>query len=110
MRMVIECKRDSNPHKVLNNLFKHTALQMAFNANIVALVDGQPQTLPLKAILQHHIDWRREVILKRTEYDLQKARDRAHILEGLKVALDNLDEVIATIRAAADVDGARAAT
>ena len=109
MRMVIECKRDSNPHKVLNNLFKHTALQMAFNANIVALVDGQPQTLPLKAILQHHIDWRREVILKRTEYDLQKARDRAHILEGLKVALDNLDEVIATIRAAADVDGARTA-
>ncbi len=109
MRMVIECKRDSNPHKVLNNLFKHTALQMAFNANIVALVDGQPQTLPLKAILQHHIDWRREVIVKRTEYDLQKARDRAHILEGLKVALDNLDEVIATIRAAADVDDARAA-
>ncbi len=109
MRMVIECKRDSNPHKVLNNLFKHTALQMAFNANIVALVDGQPQTLPLKAILQHHIDWRREVIVKRTEYDLQKARDRAHILEGLKIALDNLDEVIATIRAAADVDGARSA-
>ncbi len=108
MRMVIECKRDSNPHKVLNNLFKHTALQLAFNANILALVDGQPQTLPLKAILQHHIDWRREVIVKRTEYDLQKARDRAHILEGLKIALDNLDEVIATIRAAADVDEARA--
>ena len=95
MRMVIECKRDANPHKVLNNLFKHTALQMAFNANIVALVDGQPQTLPLKPILQHHIDWRREVIVKRTEFDLQKARDRAHILEGLKIALDNLDEVIA---------------
>ena len=107
MRMVIECKRDSNPHKVLNNLFKHTALQVAFNANILALVDGQPQTLPLKAILQHHIDWRREVIVKRTEYDLRKARDRAHILEGLKIALDNLDEVIRTIRAAADVDGAR---
>ncbi len=107
MRMVIECKRDSNPHKVLNNLFKHTALQVAFNANILALVDGQPQTLPLKAILQHHIEWRREVIVKRTEYDLQKARDRAHILEGLKIALDNLDEVIATIRAAADVDAAR---
>ncbi len=109
MRMVIECKRDSNPHKVLNNLFKHTALQVAFNANILALVDGQPQTLPLKAILQHHIEWRREVIVKRTEYDLQKARDRAHILEGLKIALDNLDEVIATIRAAADVDAARSA-
>ncbi len=94
MRMVIECKRDANPHKVLNNLFKHTALQLAFNANMVALVDGQPQTLPLKAILQHHIDWRREVIRRRTEFDLQKARDRAHILEGLKIALDNLDAVI----------------
>ncbi len=109
MRVVIECKRDSNPHKVLNNLFKHTALQMAYNANIVALVDGQPQTLPLRSILQHHIDWRREVIVKRTEYDLQRARDRAHILEGLKVALDNLDEVIRTIREAADVEHARAA-
>jgi len=109
MRVVIECKRDSNPHKVLNNLFKHTSLQMAYNANVVALVDGQPQTLPLRAVLQHHIDWRREVIVKRTEYDLQKARDRAHILEGLKVALDNLDEVIATIRQAADVEHARAA-
>jgi DNA gyrase subunit A len=108
MRVVIECKRDSNPHKVLNNLFKHTALQMAYNANVVALVDGQPQTLPLRSILQHHIDWRREVIVKRTEYDLQKARDRAHILEGLKVALDNLDEVIRTIRQAADVEQARA--
>jgi len=108
MRVVIECKRDSNPHKVLNNLFKHTALQTAYNANVVALVDGQPQTLPLRAILQHHIDWRREVIVKRTEYDLQKARDRAHILEGLKIALDNLDEVIRTIREAADVEHARA--
>ncbi len=108
MRVVIECKRDSNPHKVLNNLFKHTALQMAFNANMVALVDGQPQTLGLRSIIQHHIEWRREVIVKRTEYDLQKARDRAHILEGLKIALDNLDEVIRTIREAADVEMARA--
>ncbi|MBX3028670.1 MAG: DNA gyrase subunit A [Chloroflexi bacterium] len=107
MRVVIECKRDSNPHKVLNNLFKHTALQMAFNANMVALVDGQPQTLALRSIIQHHIEWRREVIVKRTEYDLQKARDRAHILEGLKIALDNLDEVIRTIREAADVEMAR---
>ena len=91
MRIVIECKRDAAPRKVLNNLFKHTALKLAFNANIVALVDGQPQTLPLKAILQHHIDWRREVVRRRTEFDLQKARDRAHILEGLKIALDDLD-------------------
>jgi DNA gyrase subunit A len=108
MRIVIECKRDTNPHKVLNNLFKHTALQLAFNMNMLALVDGQPQTLPLKGVLQHHIDWRREVVRRRTEYDLGKARDRAHILEGLKVALDNLDAVIRTIRESRDVETARA--
>ena len=107
MRIVIECKRDAAPRKVLNNLFKHTALKLAFNANVVALVDGQPQTLALKAILQHHIDWRREVVRRRTEFDLQKARDRAHILEGLKIALDDLDRIIATIRGSADVDDAR---
>jgi DNA gyrase subunit A len=108
MRLVIECKRDANPHKVLNNLFKHTALQLAYNMNMLALVDGQPQTLPLKAVLQHHIDWRREVVRRRTEYDLGKARDRAHILEGLKIALDNLDAVIKTIRGSRDVETARA--
>jgi DNA gyrase subunit A len=74
---------------------------------MLALVDGQPQTLPLKAVLQHHIDWRREVVRRRTEFDLGKARDRAHILEGLKIALDNLDAVIRTIRESADVDTAR---
>ncbi|HXR26805.1 MAG TPA: DNA gyrase subunit A, partial [Candidatus Baltobacteraceae bacterium] len=108
MRLVIECKRDINPHKVLNNLFMHTPLQLAFNMNMLALVDGQPQTLPLKAVLQHHVDWRRDVVRRRTEFDLGKARDRAHILEGLKIALDNLDAVIATIRGSADVDTARA--
>jgi len=107
MRLVIECKRDAAPRKVLNNLFKHTALKLAFNMNMLALVDGQPQTLPLKAVLQHHIDWRREVVRRRTEFDLGKARDRAHILEGLKIALDNLDAVIRTIRESADVDTAR---
>ena len=107
MRLVIECKRDAAPRKVLNNLFKHTALKLAFNMNMLALVDGQPQTLPLKAVLQHHIDWRREVVRRRTEFDLAKARDRAHILEGLKIALDNLDAVIRTIRESADVDTAR---
>ncbi len=107
MRLVIECKRDANPHKVLNNLFKHTPLRLAFNMNMLALVDGQPQTLPLKSVLQHHIDWRREVVKRRTEFDLGKARDRAHILEGLKVALDNLDAVISTIRGSADTDDAR---
>ena len=108
MRLVIECKRDAAPRKVLNNLFKHTALKMAFNMNMLALVDGQPQTLPLKQVLAHHIDWRREIVRRRTEFDLGKARDRAHILEGLKIALDNLDAVIRTIRESADVETARA--
>src|ERR1044071_6687569 len=107
MRIYVEIKRDANPHKVLNNLFKHTALQAAFNMNMLALVDGQPQTLPLKSVLQHHVDHRREVIRRRTEYDLGKARARAHILEGLKIALDHLDEVIRTIRESPDVEAAR---
>jgi DNA gyrase subunit A len=108
MRIYIEIKRDANPHKVLNNLFKHTPMQLAFNMNMLALVDGQPQTLPLKSVLVHYVDHRREVVRRRTEYDLGKARARAHILEGLKVALDNLDAVIKTIRESADVDLARA--
>jgi len=107
MRMFIEIKRDANPHKVLNNLFKHTPMQAAFNMNMLALVDGQPQTLPLKSVLQHHVDHRREIVRRRTEFDLGKARDRAHILEGLKIALDNLDAVIKTIRASADTEVAR---
>ena len=107
MRMYIELKRDANPHKVLNNLFKHTPMQMAFNMNMLALVDGQPQTLPLKSVLQHHVDHRREIVRRRTEFDLGKARDRAHILEGLKKALDNLDAVIKTIRESADTETAR---
>ncbi|HXG39828.1 MAG TPA: DNA gyrase C-terminal beta-propeller domain-containing protein, partial [Candidatus Limnocylindrales bacterium] len=107
MRIYIEVRRDANPHKVLNNLFKHTPLQLAYNLNMLALVDGQPQTLPLKAVLQHYIDHRREIVRRRTEFDLEKARARAHILEGLKIALDNLDAVIQTIRQSADVDVAR---
>ena len=107
MRIYIEVKRDNNPHKVLNNLFKHTPMQLAFNMNMLALVDGQPQTLPLKAVLQHYIDHRQEVVRRRTEYDLEKARARAHVLEGLKIALDHLDAVIKTIRESADVDVAR---
>jgi DNA gyrase subunit A len=107
MRIYIELKRDANPHKVLNNLFKHTPMQLAFNMNMLALVDGQPQTLPLRSVLVHWIDHRREIIRRRTEFDLGKARARAHILEGLKIALDNLDAVIRTIRESADVDVAR---
>jgi DNA gyrase subunit A len=107
MRIYIELKRDTNPHKVLNNLFKHTPMQLAFNMNMLALVDGQPQTLPLKAALQHYIDHRRDIVRRRTEFDLEKARARAHVLEGLKIALDHLDEVIQTIRESADVEVAR---
>ena len=108
MRIYIEIKRDFNPHKVLNNLFKHTPMQLAFNMNMLALVDGQPQTLPLRSVLVHYLDHRREIIRRRTEFDLGKAQARAHILEGLKIALDHLDAVIKTIRESADVDVARA--
>src|SRR6187455_784715 len=107
MRIYIEIKRDANPHKVLNNLFKHTSLQQSFNLNMLALVDGQPQTLSLKSVISHYVTHRREIVRRRTEFDLEKARARAHILEGLKIALDNLDEVIKTIRESADVEKAR---
>jgi DNA gyrase subunit A len=109
MRIVVEIKRDGSPHTVMQQLFKHTALQTSFSANVLALVDGQPQTLGLKRMLEHYIAYRRDVIRRRTEFDLARARERAHILEGLKIALDNLDEVIKTIRASADTDAARSA-
>ena len=109
MRIVVEIKRDGSPHTVMQQLFKHTALQTTFSANMLALVDGQPQTLGLKRMLEHYISYRRDVIRRRTEFDLARARERAHILEGLKIALDNLDEVIKTIRASADSDAARSA-
>ncbi len=100
MRMVIELKRDAQPMKVLNNLFKHTQLQTTFGVNMVALVDNgtQPHTLTLKRALQEFVEHRKVVIRRRTEYELKKAEERAHILEGLKIALDHLDEVINTIR------------
>jgi len=109
MRIVIEIKRDGSPHTVMQQLFKHTALQTSFSSNMLALVDGQPQTLGLKRMLEHYIAYRRDIIRRRTEFDLARARERAHILEGLKIALDNLDEVIKTIRSSADTDAARAA-
>jgi DNA gyrase subunit A len=99
MRIVIEIKRDDDATLVLNNLYKHTAMQSAFNFNMLALVDRQPRTLSLKEILQHHIDHRREVIRRRTDHDLRKAKERAHILEGLKIAHDHIDEIIKLIRA-----------
>jgi len=99
MRILIELKRDSTPESVLNALYKYTAMQSAFNANMLALVDYQPRILTLKAFLQHHIHHREIVITRRTRFELAKAEARKHILEGLKIALDNLDAVISTIRA-----------
>jgi len=99
MRIVIEVKRDDSADRVLNNLFKHTAMQSAFNLNMLALVDQGPRVLSLKEVLQHHIDYRREVIRRRTEFDLTKAKERAHILEGFKIAHDNIDAIVKLIRA-----------
>jgi len=99
MRMVIDLKRDANYDSVLNSLYKYTAMQNAFNTNMLALVEQQPQTLTLKKFLQHHINHREIVLTRRTQYELAKAEARKHILEGLKIALDNLDAVINTIRA-----------
>ena len=107
MRIVIELKREAPPRQVLNQLFKHTAMQTAFSVNMLALVDGQPRTLTLKSALLHYINYRWEVLRRRTIFELDKARQRAHILEGLKIALDNLDEVIATIRRSRDAETAR---
>src|SRR4051794_2334927 len=100
MRMVIELKRDAQPMKVLNNLFKHTQLQTTFGVNMVALVENgtQPHIMTLKRALVEFIEHRKVVIRRRTEFELKKAQERAHILEGLKIALDHLDEVISTIR------------
>ncbi len=108
-RIVIDLKRDANANVVLNNLFKQTALQSTFSVNFVALVDGVPRTLGLVAALQHYIDHQVEVITRRSEFRLKKARDRAHIVEGLIKALDLIDQIIAAIRQSEDRAGARAA-
>lgn len=107
MRIVIELKRDGKPNSVLNNLYKYTAMQLAFNVNIVALVDGVPSTLTLKHLLTEYIRHRQNVITRRTKFDLEAAKNRAHILEGLKIALDHLDEVIETIKKSKDADSAK---
>lgn len=99
LRIFVELKRDASPNKILNNLFKYTALQTTFPVNMVALVDGTPQTLNLKVILEEYLKHRYFVIKKRSEYELKQAKARLHILEGLKIAVDNIDAVIKTIRA-----------
>ncbi|MGD8275253.1 MAG: DNA gyrase C-terminal beta-propeller domain-containing protein, partial [Thiohalocapsa sp.] len=107
MRMVIEIKRDHYPDVVLNNLYQHTQMQTVFGINMVALVDGQPRTLTLKQTLEHFLRHRRDVVTRRTIYELRKARERAHILEGYTVALANIDEVIALIKASESPAAAR---
>lgn len=107
IRVVVELKRDSNPKKVLNQLYKHTQLQTNFPANMVALVNGTPQLLNLKLILLEYIKHRQVVIIRRSQHDLHNARYRAHILEGLKIALDHIDEIIKTIRSSKDTETAK---
>ena len=107
MRLVIELKRDAIPKVVLNKLHKHTPMQTTFGVNMVALVDNVPRTLSLREVLGHYVDHQREVIVRRTQYELRRAEDRAHVLEGLLIALANLDEVIALIRGSRDSEEAR---
>jgi DNA gyrase subunit A len=107
MRMVIELRRDVNPNVVLNNLYKHTAMQSNFGINMLALVNNQPQILSLKETLYHYLEHQKSVIRRRTEYELRKAEARAHILEGLRIALDHLDRVIALIRGSRTTEEAR---
>ena len=108
MRITIELKRDAIPKVVLNKLYKHTPLQTTFGVNMVALVDGIPRTLSLRQVLVHYLDHQKEVITRRTKFELDRAERRAHVLEGYLIALDNLDAVIALIRGADDADAARA--
>ncbi len=107
IRLVVEVKRDAIPEVVLNNLYKHTQLQDTYGIILLALVNGEPKVLTLKQMLTHFLDFRHVVVVRRTEYDLAQAKERAHILEGLKIALENIDEVIALIKASANPEAAQ---
>ena len=107
MRIVYEIKRDAIPNVVLNKLYKYTALQTSFSVNNIALVNGRPQVLNLKDLIVHFVDHRHDVVVRRAQYELRKAEERAHILEGLIIASDNIDEVIALIRSSKSPDEAR---
>jgi DNA gyrase subunit A len=107
MRIQIDLKREAVPQVVLNKLFKHTPLQTTFGYNAVALVEGVPRTLSLLELVRHYLDYQREIVTRRSKYELRRAVDRAHVLEGYLIALDNLDEIIALIRGSADTDEAR---
>lgn len=108
IRVVIELKGNAHPQTVLNYLYKHTQLEETFHYNVVALVDGVPQTLSLKALIEYFVGHRKEVVTRRSKFDLRKAQEREHILLGLKKALDHIDEIIKLIKKSADVDAARA--
>jgi DNA gyrase subunit A len=107
MRIQIELKRDAVPQVALNKLFKHTPLQTTFGYNAVALVDGVPRTLSLLELVRYYLDFQREVVTRRSKYELRRAEERAHVLEGYLIALDNIDAIVALIRAASDTDEAR---
>jgi DNA gyrase subunit A len=107
MRIVIEIRKDANANVILNQLYKHTKMQDTFGVIMIALVDGEPQTLNLKQVLVHYLDYQKEVIRRRTQFDLDKALARAHILEGFRIALDHIDQVISLIRASRTTEQAR---
>jgi DNA gyrase subunit A len=107
MRMVIEIKREGNAQIVLNQLFKHTTMETSFGVIMLALVGGKPKVLPVRDVLMHYVEYRKEIVVRRTRFELARAEARAHILEGLKIALDHLDKVIKTIRESKDTDTAR---
>ncbi len=107
MRVVIELKKEANANVILNQLYKHTTLQTSFGINMLALVNGVPQVLNLKEVLEHYVEHQKEIIIRRSRFDLKKAQDRAHIVEGLKIALDFIDQVVETIRSAANTEEAR---
>ena len=98
MRIVVDVKREANANVVLNKLYKMTTLQSSFSVNNIALVNGRPKLMNLKELIGNFVDHRRDVVIRRTKYDLKKAEERAHILEGLIIASDNIDEVIAIIK------------
>ena len=107
IRIVIELRRDVNPHILLNQLYKYSQLQQSFGINMLALVNNHPKVLPLRDMIFHYLEHQREIITRRTKFELRKAEDRLHILEGFRIALDNLDRVIALIRKSRDADEAR---
>lgn len=109
MRIVIELKRNANANVVLNHLYKHTQMQDTFGVIMLALVDGEPRVLNLKQVLEYYVEHQKDVIVRRTKFELEKAKKRAHILEGLIIALDNIDEIVNLIRSSADAASARAA-